>query len=288
MNKIAKLFLFLSLLASTCLSQQFTSMASGTTSATGIAIHFSLNSSQYTRYYLKSHVTGAPSTYQLQIESSTDHGNTYSVCGGAVTNQTVNQIQCDGTFTDIQLDITQLSGGSSPVVYYAIGFTSDTIVSINGSVDVNVINTPSININNTPSVTFASPQHVVVDSGSITTSGSETINDPCIDRQTDKNSVVISAATGSTTQIVGLTSGQRIYVCGGNIDAAGAGTVQLVTGTGTNCGSGQTNLTGNYSTALSTPIHIEEGINVPISQAVCAVVTGIAANINGVLIYIKR
>ena len=53
------------------------------------------------------------------------------------------------------------------------------------------------------------------------------------------------ASTNGATQLVALTSGQTIYVCGYSFSSSSttANTVKLVYGTGTNCGTGQTAMT---------------------------------------------
>jgi len=61
------------------------------------------------------------------------------------------------------------------------------------------------------------------------------------------SSAVVTVAAGNTTEIVALNSGRRIRVCQFSISAdTAATTAQWKYGTGTNCGTGTTNLTGAY------------------------------------------
>lgn len=61
------------------------------------------------------------------------------------------------------------------------------------------------------------------------------------------NSAVLSMSTATTTQAIALASGKSVYVCGFVLNAGGTATVKLVQGTGSNCGSGQSNLTPAFN-----------------------------------------
>ena len=50
-----------------------------------------------------------------------------------------------------------------------------------------------------------------------------------------------SSSVAGTTQLVPLATGKAIYICGYDISAAAGSTLQLVYGTGSNCGTGTTN-----------------------------------------------
>lgn len=53
-------------------------------------------------------------------------------------------------------------------------------------------------------------------------------------------------ATASAKELVPLSSGKTVYVCGFEMHAAGVTTVTLVYGTGTNCGTGVQNVTDDF------------------------------------------
>jgi len=54
---------------------------------------------------------------------------------------------------------------------------------------------------------------------------------------------IYDASTNGSTELVALTSGKTIYVCGLSILAGGTANVKLIYGTGTACATGSTNLT---------------------------------------------
>lgn len=91
-------------------------------------------------------------------------------------------------------------------------------------------------------------------------------------------SVPIVISTSATTQLVALQSGQSIYVTSWDVISAGSGTIQLVYGTGTNCVTGQGNVTGVYT--LGTNVGLTKGsgagavLVVPQGNALCATTVG--------------
>lgn len=60
----------------------------------------------------------------------------------------------------------------------------------------------------------------------------------------DTAQAVISTASSGNVELVALTAGQTIYVCDFTLVSTGTVAVQLVYGTGTACGTGETNMTG--------------------------------------------
>jgi hypothetical protein len=109
--------------------------------------------------------------------------------------------------------------------------------------------------------------------------------------------VVVNQTSATTTQLVALTAGQSIYICGWSINvigAAGPPTWKLVTGTGAACASGTADLTGTYSSTTTTTAveHFAYGggvgyvIKAPVSQAVCITSTTTSPQ-RGVLTYAK-
>jgi len=82
--------------------------------------------------------------------------------------------------------------------------------------------------------------------------------------QCDK-SVVFNSTTAATTELVALSAGQVIYVCGYSLTIQGVATtpasIKFVYGTGSNCGTGTTNLTGTLtgSTVAGSAIAVNAG-----------------------------
>lgn len=73
-------------------------------------------------------------------------------------------------------------------------------------------------------------------------------------------SVVLSMSTATTTQAIALQSGKSIYVCGFVINAGGSTTGRLVAGTGTNCGTGPSNMTPAFNLVSGGSIVFGDGL----------------------------
>ena len=105
--------------------------------------------------------------------------------------------------------------------------------------------------------------------------------------QADK-SIAISISTATTTQLIALSGTTKIYVTALDIIAAGTGNIQFEYGTGTNCGTGTTVLTGNYNLVAQTGVSKGMGLGpvlvVPAGNALCAV-TSAAITYSGSLAY---
>jgi hypothetical protein len=103
------------------------------------------------------------------------------------------------------------------------------------------------------------------------------------------NSTAVSVTAGSTTEIVPLTSSQIIRICGFSLSMSAAGTAAIVYGTGTNCGTGTTTMSGAVPLATGTPWSISAGKGAVLrniaSNAVC--VTAATGNVIGFLNWVK-
>lgn len=86
-------------------------------------------------------------------------------------------------------------------------------------------------------------------------------------------SAAISQASSSTLEILALTASKKIYVTSFNIMAAGTVNVTFKYGTGTNCGTGTTVLTGAYPLTAQAGVAIGSGTGavlvVPAGNALC-------------------
>lgn len=117
-------------------------------------------------------------------------------------------------------------------------------------------------------------------------------SDPCDSGSLAKVNGVITAAAASTTQQIAAVTGSKIYVCGYQMSQiATAGTVQWVYGTGANCGTGTTNISGAMGVTASSPITYGGGsaviIIVPTSNALCLTTTGAGGTVAGLLTFIQ-
>lgn len=115
-------------------------------------------------------------------------------------------------------------------------------------------------------------------------------SDPCQSGSFPKTSAVIFAAAAGTTQQVPLVTGQSIYVCGYQASLESAGTLAWVYGTGANCGTGTTAISGPMSFLASTPVAYSAPgyvMKVPLSNALCITTTGAGGIVDGVLTFIQ-
>jgi hypothetical protein len=101
-------------------------------------------------------------------------------------------------------------------------------------------------------------------------------------------SVPINISTATTTQLLAAATGKAIYVTAWDVIAAGTGNITLEYGTGSNCGTGTTTLTGVYSLAAQFGIAKGNGLGpvliVPTSNALCAL-TSAAVQMSGSVSY---
>lgn len=102
------------------------------------------------------------------------------------------------------------------------------------------------------------------------------------------SSVAINVSTAATVQLVALSAGKRIYVTSYDVIAAGTGNVTFVYGTGSNCGTGTTPLTGAYNLTAQAGIAKGNGYGsvlvVPAGNALC-VTNSAAVQMSGSVAY---
>lgn len=120
---------------------------------------------------------------------------------------------------------------------------------------------------------------------------------PCASTAVAKSTVAVNITSATTTQIVAVSSGKAVYVCGGTItiapSATSADTAKLEYGTSTNC-TGTNALSGTFGdgdlTSAAPPIVVDfpSGIATPASQGVCIVSAGTAVNIQGTVTYVQQ
>lgn len=104
-------------------------------------------------------------------------------------------------------------------------------------------------------------------------------------------SAKLSISTATTTQVVALTAAKRILVTSFNFHSAGTTTFKFVYGTGTNCGTGTTDLTDIYDLVASDGMTSGNGAGVilfvPAGNALC-IFNSAAVHVGGSLAYDKR
>src|SRR6516165_3671987 len=91
-------------------------------------------------------------------------------------------------------------------------------------------------------------------------------------------SFVVSAGATAMTQVVAPVAGRAIHICGFDVNAgAAAGTFQLSTGTGTNCGTNTVNITPAFSLGINGVLSSRNTtvwFSSPQGNALCYVITG--------------
>lgn len=87
------------------------------------------------------------------------------------------------------------------------------------------------------------------------------------------STAIYDASTNGSTELVALTSGRTIYVCGYTIMAGGTVNVKLIYGTGTACATGSTNMTPAYQltaqAGVSDQSPFSRGLKTASANALC-------------------
>jgi hypothetical protein len=255
---------------------QYQSLQYGTTTVPGVVNLSGIPTYLYqsSNLFLAYTVSGSPSSFSIQIEGSVDNGATYTLCGSPSTVLPMTRISCTGTLYDhARINITAMSGGTSPSVLWSFGGITEQQVDIVSLPAVTLSGSPSVSISGTPSVTVSGTVPVTFSSAT----------DPCNDPNQDKSSVPVSVGASSTLELIPLTSGQRIYPCYVMVTAGAAGTFQLVAGSGTNCATTQTTITGAFTTLTGTPLSSGASLtllSIPVSKALCGITTGLLSTAN--------
>lgn len=104
------------------------------------------------------------------------------------------------------------------------------------------------------------------------------------------NTLRVNVAATGPTEVIPLTAGQTIRVCGFTVgvDAGGAIDMSFVYGTGANCGTGTTTLAGPFDqiTAFGPTFSQGAPLTVPEGNALC-LTNSAATAVTGVVIYAK-
>lgn len=112
----------------------------------------------------------------------------------------------------------------------------------------------------------------------------------CILEYGASNSVAISVAAATTTQLVALVTAKQIYITSFDFMASGVNNVKLVYGTGASCGTGTTDLTGAYpliaQAGISKGIGLGAILFVPSGNALCINTSG-AGQLSGSVSYVQ-
>lgn len=111
--------------------------------------------------------------------------------------------------------------------------------------------------------------------------------DPCIDSNVAKQTVAVTITTATTTQLVALSAGQKIYPCKFQATFGASTTVSFEYGTGSSCGTGTTSVTGVFTPSTAAEVNVDDLQPTPAGNAYCAVSTG-TGGINGQFTFAQR
>lgn len=115
-----------------------------------------------------------------------------------------------------------------------------------------------------------------------------TTGNNCVEAIQASASKAISVAASTTTEIIALVSTKSIYVTSFDFMSAGTLNATLVYGTGTNCGTGTTSLTGAYPLIAQAGISKGNGAGIilviPVSNALCITTSG-SSQVSGSISY---
>ncbi len=110
----------------------------------------------------------------------------------------------------------------------------------------------------------------------------------CIQAVASYKNIKIAVSSATTAEIIAAVSGKIIYISNWNVISSAAGTLKFVYGTGTNCATDPTDLTGAYTFGTSTVISVGNGIGsiitVPPGKALC-ITSASTINAQGSLSY---
>jgi len=115
--------------------------------------------------------------------------------------------------------------------------------------------------------------------------------DPCKNPNVQTSSVVINISSTGTTQLVAPVAGKAVYVCQVTASGGSAATATLEYGTGSNCGTGTTTLTGALALNATQPVSMGWGgavVTAPAGNALCLLAGGTVTTAQGVLSYVQQ
>jgi hypothetical protein len=302
MKKLLALFLLLSSMA----LGQVAASRGVTFTATGADVAINLTTSGVVFHKISWVTVGTVTTCTLAVDSSAD--GTSFTAGGVIAGTSCNTAP-GGQFISIaahtnyiRLNLTTLTGGGSLVVTYT-GYVNPIPLGVapsgSGAAGINGFNIGTngvlnFTINSTPGDGATNNVNRFSSTGGTGAPIDDfpyAFNGSTWDRQYYCNkSAVISGNTAVTTQLVALQASQIIRVCGFIAVSAGATTLQFNYGTGSNCGTGTTALTGVMTMASGTPLSLGDGgpmgevFRTASANALCFV-NSAAVQISGVVTY---
>jgi hypothetical protein len=233
--------------------------------------------------YSKTIVTQQSAGTPLTVNLATPYGNTCgqirfnNIATQAGTTLSVTTGNEDGVFLSIVPTTTMGSSGETAVNVPCVP-SQNAVVTI----------TPGGAGNYTAVYNFVKPGHPAT-------------ADPCQNGGYGKTSAPINVTTATTTQLVAISGNATVYVCGVTMTIAPSGTTADTAtfeyGTGANCGTGTTALTGalgagdlTTTTGLLPVSFADPGTSfrTPPGNALCLLSAGTTVNIQGFVTYVQQ
>ncbi len=173
-----------------------------------------------------------------------------------------------GTVTNITNAVTVTDGSGA--------LTVDGTVDVSGTVATNVAQVGGTSVTTGVGSAAAGTMRVAV------------ARDSEVCNPIDTAQVAVAVSASGNTELVPLTSGQTIYVCDVLLVAGGTVDVQLISGTGTACATGETDMTGAVPLVANTGyVHNFNGrLKTAASNALCLELSG-AVSVQGTVTYRK-
>lgn len=212
------------------------------------------------------------------------------------TNQTVGIAAYNGTTMD---SVRSFTFAGTPGWIASASTMYDPTTALNAS--VNAAGTTGTNAVATQGITGGVPMnvacasgtqcHVNVDNAVSTTQtngpGQNTSGTGQFQPMCDQSAPISVSASGDF-QLVALTGGKQVHVCAYNLLANGSTAATLEYGTGSNCATGKTSITGAYPLTAQTGLSAGSGLGqlfaAPVSNAVC-INNGSAQTVSGLITY---
>lgn len=117
------------------------------------------------------------------------------------------------------------------------------------------------------------------------------VGEACVPLAQGAATVALNVSTATTTQLVALSGTTTTYVTHFDVIAGGTGNITFVYGTGSNCATGTTSLSGAYNLTAQAGISAGGGLGavivVPAGKALC-VTTSAAVQMSGLVTYVQR
>lgn len=194
---------------------------------------------------------------------------------------TFDRLRGDST-NGLDVDVTRAQNIIPGTGATNLGKAEDTVAA-SGDTGVEILGIRE----DTPSATAANGDYIGVKTNQY---GHQFIASVCNDPTLTQSVAINQTGLNGNAELVALTGGQTIYVCGFNFVSSGTANIRLVYGTGSACATGETSITGAYPLIANTGIAVSNGgaiqAKTAVSNALC-IETSAAVDVRGLATYAK-